>query len=269
MDEYYIPDKEYSKEYRRQCWEMATGLQAVDGLVPSKYLYELAKDNIEGNYTNEEIEELLHRKYENETEKEKRSRQKEADLVSNRIVRLLSDEAFSFSPVMLKYIHRSLFQDIYSYAGTFRNYNISKDEPILNGISVKYANYQMIEETLSYDFREEERTKYASLDTKQILEKVAAFTSSIWQVHPFGEGNTRTTAVFMECYLKTRGFCVDNSMFKENAQYFRNALVRANFADYQNRIDSDMVFLIRFYENLLFEKKNELRNRDTVLKQLF
>lgn len=267
--DYNIIHNANDKQYVKQCWEMAIGLQAVDDLEPSGYLYELADENIEGHLSNDEIEQLLYRKYEDETPQDQQERKRESDLVANRIVKLLSDPSFTFSPVTLKYIHRALFEGIYDHAGMFRKYNISKNEPILNGETVRYANYQMIEDTLHYDFQEEKERKYTTLSKEKALVQVCKFTSDIWQVHPFMEGNTRTTAVFMERYLNSKGFNINNQYFAEHAKYFRNALVRANYADYSKGIDNEYSFLNRFFENLLFEGKNRLQTRDMVLIQLF
>lgn len=82
------------------------------------------------------------------------------------------------------------------------------------------------------------------------------------QIHPFGEGNTRSTAVFMIKYLKTFGFPVSNDVFAENAWYFRNALVRANYNDYAQKVSATTVFLERFYENMLMGTEYDLKNRD-------
>ncbi len=43
------------------------------------------------------------------------------------------------------------------------------------------------------------------------------FTSDIWKIHPFCEGNTRATAVFIIKYLKTLGFHVSNDVFVGNS----------------------------------------------------
>lgn len=269
MSGYYIVDEKQDSGYKKKCWDMAIGLQAVDDMKPSEYLYSLAEQHIAGGISNEEIENLLYKKYEEETPEEKENRSKESDIVSNRIVQLLSEDAFTFSPVTLKYIHKILFDGIFDHAGQYRQYNISKDEPILNGNSVKYSNFQMIKDTLEYDFQEEKERKYASMTKEQTINRISKFTSSIWQVHPFMEGNTRTTIVFMERYLSSIGFDVDNTLFSKQAKYFRNALVRSNYADYSKGIDTDFTFLNRFYENLLFHKELILKSRDTILLKCF
>lgn len=255
---YYETKTEYTKEYKTSCWEAAIGLQEVDGLEVSEYLRELSYKEIDGKLTHYEIEELLYKKYELEDAVEERK--KEADIVSTRIAALLQEPGFTLSPATLKYIHKILFTGIYDHAGKFRFYNISKDEPILGGRTVKYANYQMIEDTFAYDFEQEKRKSYTGLKQDEIVRRITEFTSAIWQVHAFGEGNIRTTAVFMQKYLNHMGFNVDNSLFLDNSLYYRNALVRSNYADYISDVTPTMEYLERFYENLLFEGKHALKN---------
>ena len=262
---YYEIKTEYSKEYKTSCWDAAIGLQQVDGLEVSEYLKELSCKEIEGKLTYYEIEELLYKKYEKEDSIIER--QKEADIVSTRIASLLLEEGFTLSPVTLKHIHKVLFTGIYSHAGDYRKYNISKDEPVLGGRSVKYANFQMIEDTFAYDFEKEKRESYAGLSKEEVLKRIAEFTSAIWQVHAFGEGNTRTTAVFIQKYLNFMGFKVDNSLFLENSLYYRNALVRSNYASYSENVMPSNLWLEWFYDNLLFEGKHELKNRDMFVEQ--
>ena len=265
MENYYMANKKYDKEYIKSTWDMATGLQAVDSLVPSDYLKHLALKNIDGELTNEEIEELLYTNYKNEDAKEVRSRIKEADIVSNRIVKLLKNESFSFSVVTFKYIHKELFEDIYDSAGEFRKYNISKKEEILSGNSVIYGEYRLLDELLKYDFDEERDKDYSIMKQDGIIKNVAKFTSSIWQAHPFEEGNTRATAVFVERYLNSKGFEVDNSLFEKHSQYFRNALVRSNYQNISEGINIDNSHIEKFFENLLYKGQHLLRNRNLML----
>jgi len=262
----YTETKELSSEQKRKYWDMAFGLQAVDYLTPSEYMMFLANQHIEGQVSLDEIEDLLYRHYENETEEQRLSRSKEADIVSARINQILTEGGFTFSPVSLKGIHKLLFEDIYpDHAGQFRKVNLSKAEPILGGNSVRYANYNMIDELLAYDFEEEKNKKYSTMDKEKIVKSISKFTSALWQVHPFAEGNTRTTAVFIERYLNSLGFNINNDVFKEYSLFFRNALVRSNYADVPNDIDPTNEYLESFFENILFEGKNELRNRDMII----
>jgi len=268
-EEYKIKGETPDKKTKVKYWECAIGLQKVDGLNPSSYLIDLAQQNVDGKLSYTEVEKLLYKKYENETEEERVNRVRESDLVSTRIANILDGGGFTLNPESLKTIHGILFQDIYSHAGKFRQYNISKDEPILNGRSVVYADYRNIQSTLNYDFSEEKEKPYKGLNNNQVLQRLSNFTSSIWQVHPFGEGNTRTTAVFMECYLNNIGFSVDNEMFRDHSLYFRNALVVSNFGSFKDGISPDSKPLMAFYENLLMEGTNRLRNRNLFVEGCF
>lgn len=251
---------------KKEYWDIAIGLNKVDNLAPSSYFKELVAENIQGTKTNEEIEYAITEYY-----KEKKFRQEineseqQCDMVSMRIKELLEDSSFTFSPITLKNIHKYLFRDVFDFAGQFRDYNISKEEIILHGESVKYANYFMIDDTLKYDFDEERKVDYSAMTLTEQIDRLMDFTSRIWQVHPFGEGNTRTTAVFIEKYLNSMGYSVSNDMFKEKALYFRNALVRANYTNHSKKVYATDTYLRKFFENLLLGQTHELHNREMIV----
>lgn len=264
MSEYKI--EKVDKEKLNLYWDTAIGLQKVDNLEPSQYLIELSQKNIKGQIEHSEIETLLYKKYETQTAEEIVSRKKEADIVTNRMTELLGmNGRVMLTPEYLKGIHKFLFQGIYEHAGKFREYNIYKNEEILNGDTVKYANYFALEDTLRYDLTEEKNKKYSLFSKSEIIENITDFTSRVWQVHPFMEGNTRTTALFIEQYLNQLGFNVDNALFKEKSVFFRNALVRANYADYSRGINEDDKFLKKFFVNLLYRGEYKLQSRDLIL----
>lgn len=254
-------------------WDIAIGLQKVDNLEPSKYLYELKDKNINNILSNAEIEELLYKKYDNETKEEKIARQKECDIVSNRMVEILSSKgSFRLIPDNFALYHGILFKNVFNqleekYVGRFRDYNISKKEPILNGESVIYSDYREIKNTLDYDMKTEQSIKYNKLSKSEIIDNITSFTSRIWQVHPFIEGNTRTTAIFIQKHLNQIGFKINNDMFLNYSKYFRNALVRANY--YNNEINIEDVYLKKFFINLLYDGKYELSNKELILYSNF
>ncbi len=270
-EENYIIENEITDPIKKQeYWDTGIGLNKVDNLEPSKYLLELSQKNINGELKYDEAEKLLKSYYETQDENDlKIQREKECDLVSLRIALLLEDKSFGFSPITLKNIHKYLFKDIYDFAGNYRECNITKKEDILNGDTVKYVNYQDIESYLEYDFKEEKEFDYSKLNRDELIKHIAKFTSSIWQVHPFREGNTRSTAVFIEKYLNTIGFDVNNDMFKENSLYFRNSLIRSNYGNIPKGIYPSFDYLIKFFENLLQGKENELVNDELYIKELF
>jgi len=148
----------------------------------------------------------------------------------------------------------------------FTEKNIYKKEPVLNGESVVYANYFMIEDTLRYDFETERKKNYGGMDIQDTIKRIASFTSSIWQVHPFREGNTRTVAVFMVQYLNVLGFKVNNDPFEENASYFRNALVRANYTNQALLVNHTDDYLVKFFENLLNHTDHLLLDQEEALE---
>ena len=178
-----------------------------------------------------------------------------------RIARILSERAFSFTPNEYISIHKKLFTDIYSHAGKVRDYNITKKEWVLDGETVLYGSASELRATLDYDFSEEKKFSYKNLSMNEIIHHLAVFVSRLWQIHVFSEGNTRTTAVFFIKYLRTLGFDATNDIFAENAWYFRNALVRANYNNLKEGIHETTEYLELFLRNLVLDEKNELQNR--------
>lgn len=251
-------------------WDMAIGLQEVDNLKPSKYLEKLLEENVSGNLTIKQVEEELREYYiEKDKKQELNHNELECDFVSTRIVELLQIDNFELSVDYLKYIHKYLFQDVYEFAGEFRNIDFSKHEKILNNDSVAYGDCKTLKESLEYDISLEKEKNYKDLSVVEVINNITKFSSSIWQVHPFREGNTRTTALFIEKYLISLGYEVDNTLFKDKSVYFRNALVRSNYFNNYLNIKEDNNYLVKFYENLLLGKNNNLHSQDLIIKELF
>ena len=257
----YLRESEPDKAHKSYAWSTAIGLQAVDGLKPSKYLIDTAIQNIEGKITMKEAQGLIDSYYkESSVHLSDDERTEEADKVSSRIAGILSETAFSFSPNEYISIHRKLFQGIYKHAGKIRDYNITKKEWVLDGATVMYGSASELRATIEYDFSQEKEFSYKGLSMDEIIHHLAVFISRLWQIHIFGEGNTRTTAVFFIKYLRL-GFSATNDIFAENTWYFRNALVRANYTNLQKGIHETTKYLEEFLRNLLLNEKNELYNR--------
>lgn len=261
--EEYLRVKDPGKAELAGLWRTAIGLQKVDGLTPSAYLVETACRNIEGEITVAEAGNLIGEYYKSKKIREEaaKTRTDEADIVSQRIAAILAEPTFSFSPASYVAIHRKLFSGIYKHAGKIRDYNITKREWVLRGDTVMYASYYRLAETLEYDFGREKKFSYARATMEDVISHICQFISGIWQIHPFGEGNTRTTAVFTIKYLRTLGFAVDNEVFAENSYYFRNALVRANYTNLPKGIEETNEYLELFFRNLLFGEHNNLQSR--------
>lgn len=258
----YLRETEPDKASKGYVWSTAIGLQAVDGLEPSKYLIDTAIKNIEGKITIKEAQNIIDDYYKEKPDHfSDEERTEEADKVSSRIAALLSETAFTFSPNEYIAIHRKLFQGIYKHAGKIRDYNITKKEWVLDGSTVMYGSASELRATLEYDFSQEKDFSYRGLSMDEIIHHLAVFISRLWQIHIFGEGNTRTTAVFFIKYLRMLGFSATNDIFADNAWYFRNALVRANYTNLQKGIYETTEYLEVFLRNLLLDEKNELHNR--------
>lgn len=261
--EQYIRQGEPGKTEKTYAWKTAIGLQAVDGLKTSAYLLQTAKDHIEGSITIDTAQRRIESYYQSrENRREAEQETEEADRVAARIAKELSEKTFQFSPAEYLMIHRRLFLGIYDHAGKLRPYNITKQEWVLHGETVLYAAADSIKATLEYDFQTEKQFSYQGLTLQESVKHLAKFTSDIWQIHPFCEGNTRTTAVFIIKYLKTFGFDIENDAFSDHSWYFRNALVRANYNNLKEGIHATTEYLERFFNNLLLGTNYELKNRD-------
>lgn len=263
LDE-YIRQSEPQQRERGEAWQVAIGLQQVDGLTPSSFLLDTARQHIDGEISITEAKKLIDSYYESAKGRGdiEADRTEEADKVSARIAELLSEKTFSFTPLQLTSIHRRLFEGIYKLAGQIRDYNITKREWVLNGETVYYASHETISETLEYDMRVEREFSYANMPIDEAIRHLVRFCANLWQIHPFCEGNTRTTAVFMIKYLRTLGFNVVNDVFAKNSWYFRNSLVRANYTNLQKGITETTVFLERFFRSMLLGEEYIFRNRE-------
>jgi len=258
----YIRQGEPQKKERAEAWRVAIGLQAVDGLKTSEYLQDTARRNIEGEITIDEARELVKEYYiKKTTHDEDDADKEEADRVSSNISKLLQTDAFTYSVAGLAAIHRAIFEGVFKHAGRFRDYDISKKEWVLRGDSVLYGRWQDLRMAIEYDLGQEHQFDYTGLNKDQMVEHLAKFVSGLWQIHPFGEGNTRTTAIFTIKYLRSQGFSVNNDMFERHSWYFRNALVRANYRNLEKGIGYEPIFLVRFFRNLLLGENHILKNR--------
>ena len=258
----YIRQGEPAQRERAEVWRVAIGLQAVDGLKTSEYLQETARRNIEGDITIDEARELVKTYYQSKTQHEPDDDDKqEADLVSGNITKILSTDTLDFSTKGYVALHRRIFDGVFKHAGRIRDYDITKKEWVLEYDTVHYLNWEDLRRALDYDIEQERSFSYKGLSSDELITHVTRFVSGIWQIHAFGEGNTRTTAVFTIQYLRSLGFKADNDLFANHSWYFRNALVRANYKSAVKGIDYSPVYLERFFRNLLLGEQWDLRNR--------
>lgn len=260
--EQYIKQGEPDKQERAYAWQTAIGLQAVDGLTTSDYLKDTACKHIDGDITIDEARELIKSYYLSKSSREPDEDEKrEADTVAANITKILSTRTLDFSTNGYVSLHRRIFDGVFKFAGRIRDYDITKKEWVLDGDTVNYLNWEDLRRAIDYDLEQERNFSYAGLSSDDMIKHIARFVSNLWQIHAFGEGNTRTTAVFTIQYLRSIGFNVSNSLFANHSWYFRNALVRANYKNVPKGIDYTPVYLERFFRNLLLGDGWELRNR--------
>lgn len=258
----YIRQGEPAQRESAYAWSTAIGLQAVDGLKTSEYLNDLARKNIEGEISIDEVERLLNSYYQNKTTREADDDDKEeADKASKNIKKILSVKTLDFTTNGYISVHRRIFDGVMKHAGELRKYDITKREWVLEGDTVSYLNWEDLRRALDYELNQERNFSYKGLSQDEQVAHFTKFISGLWQIHAFGEGNTRTTAVFAIQYLRSLGFDVENDLFANHSWYFRNALVRANYHNVTKGIEYSPIYLERFFRNLLLGEQWDLRNR--------
>ena len=262
--EKYLRTPEPSVRERADYWRTAIGLQAVDQLTVSDFLKQTAQEHIEGQISADEAEQRIKAYYQaKEIRLPDDDEKEEADKVAMNITKLLSEQSFTFSVAGLASIHRQIFKGVFKHAGQFRDYDITKKEWVLDGDTVLYASCTQLQATLEYDLEQEKQFDYSNLALPDAIRHIAAFVANIWQIHPFREGNTRTTAVFTIKYLRSIGFQnIDNTLFEQHSWFFRNALVRANYKNARLGVNNSPQYLERFFRNLLMGEQMPLHNRD-------
>lgn len=258
----YIRQGEPSQKEKAGYWKTAIGLQAVDGLKVSDYLQDTARRHIDGDITIDQARELVNQYYLTKAAHNADDEgNEEADRVSSNIVKVFSTPTFDFTTGGYQSVHRRVFEGVMQHAGEFRTYDITKKEWVLESDTVLYLNWEDLRRAIDYDLEQERAYTYKGKSPDEMIGHLTQFVSGLWQIHPFAEGNTRTTAVFTIQYLRSLGFDVDNDQFAKHSWYFRNALVRANYHNIAKGIDYTPIYLERFFRNLLLGEQWDLRNR--------
>lgn len=242
-------------------WDAAIGLQSVDSLNTSSFLSSIVVLHCNGEISIYDAENAVQCFHYINKHSNSNNRVREADLVSVKIVELLLNDEFCLSTNQYYSIHRELFTGIYRHAGKMRDVNLSKSEVVLDGETVVYGSVVELQETLEYDINTERSFSYKEKSIEKTIKHLSLFIANLWQIHPFYEGNTRCTAVFLMKYLRYMGFEVDYSVFAKHSTYFRNALVRANYENLAMGISKTTEYLELFIDNLISEEKNELSNK--------
>lgn len=155
-------------------------------------------------------------------------RKAEADITGIAMAAVYNLKYDKFNTETLCDIHKNIFGQIYDWAGEFRTIQMIKYEDVLGGDTVRYAYPKEIKKQLNETMKEIAKLKRSGDNDKDIVFRLVRIIASIWQIHPFREGNTRTVIVFAVLLAKSLGFEVEHELFKTNSAYVCNALVWAS-----------------------------------------
>lgn len=125
-------------------------------------------------------------------------------------------------------MHGYIFSDLYEWAGTPRIISIYKEEDVLGGLSVEYSDPFDIANDIHHVLSEMRAKNWEDMVQLQKAIEFCDFLAKLWKIHPFREGNTRTTITFCCQYADEMGFPLNRKLFEENSLYVRTALVAYN-----------------------------------------
>ena len=117
---------------------------------------------------------------------------------------------------LIKRIHRHIFEDIFDWAGQFRTVPLYKQEVVLPGLSLEYAQPKDIEKELKQRIDEMNSYEWKNKDINTIAKQFTLYLARIWRIHPFRDGNTRTVLTFGNIFAKQHGFEMDMSTMADN-----------------------------------------------------
>ena len=131
------------------------------------------------------------------------------------------------SPELLKKVHKYIFEDIYEWAGEYRKVPLYKIERVLPGLSLEYAKPKDIDSKLKEIFIRINKNKWEGKSLETVINEFAGFLTEIWKVHPFRDGNTRTTLSFGKILGKQIGLDLDLSYIRNelNRKYDKNGKI--------------------------------------------
>lgn len=156
-------------------------------------------------------------------------KQAEADIVIVRLKEILGSEDFTYGYESYLKLHQQMFQDIYPFAGELRKIDMQKSERILSGFPMIFGDKSQISKQLRKVFKEKEINFEASKE--EIVAQLVDFMSSIWEIHPFREGNTRSIITYTMKYIKHSGLKIDENLLLQSFAYIRDALVMSVYQE--------------------------------------
>lgn len=132
----------------------------------------------------------------------------------------------------IQLVHKYIFGDIYEWAGEIRILNIEKAESVLSGLSVEYSDYSLIENDVNRVLNYMNNLDWLSLERSDLVDIFVKNTASLWRIHPFREGNTRSIITFMIQFAQRNGFKINKELLIKHSSYVRKALVLASIDEY-------------------------------------
>lgn len=238
-------------------WETSLSLQNIYGYKPSSYLRELAARHVNGSLTLKDIDRLL------------QDKPSLTDAMTLRMTSILGSDSFALNKEHFQQINSRLLDPSSSNAGRFRTQPLSTKEWILQYNTITYTHPSLIESEIDALFLNEKATVYIPTEPKDAIRKLSDFASKLWQIQAFDEGNGRTLSLFFLQYLHHLGFHIDFRLFCKKALYFRNSLIRANYANQKLGVTATSEFLERFMQNLVLDASGTLTGNDVRLKLHF
>lgn len=263
----YLHQSNPETKKRAYIWAAAIGLQATDGLRTTDKMRNTARRHIENQISLDEARQDIWRHYEdNPATTPEQTKEQEADKTAFNIARILfSGQAVDFSTDGYLNLHRQVFDGVYDHAGQLRTCDLVKKEWVLEKNTVIYLHWEEIRIALDSNFDFKENINYQHRKGRELVDWISQFTAAVWHIHPFNEGNTRTTAVMAILIARSLGHDLHTDVFAEHSWYYRNAMVRANYMDLDRNVHIHPEFLIRFYSNWLLGEQWDLRNRYLIL----
>ena len=192
----------------------------------------------------------------------------EGDLTVMRLAELASGCSINrFDFASLCQVHYHIFHDIYDWAGKPRIINITKSEPVLSGLSIEYSDCFDIAKDARLILNDMNAFPWQNASFDSVVKNYSHYMAGLWKVHPFREGNTRSIITFCNYFMMSKGYTIDINLYKDNAQYVRNALVAASatFSDLGDKRKPK--YLERLVADSLKDGWKELRD-NSILEKL-
>ena len=156
-------------------------------------------------------------------------RQAESDITIVRLKEILQSEEFTYGYESYLRLHRQMFQDIYPFAGEIRKIDMEKSERILSGFPMIFNDKSLVSKKLKKVFKEKQVNFNAA--SEEIVKRLSDLMTSVWEIHPFREGNTRSIITYTMKYIRHSGLKIDENLLLQSFAYIRDAQVMSVYQE--------------------------------------